>query len=262
MPHRFYARFNLQRCGTELPTDAALLAAACGADREAVQACLDQFEAALAPRTVALIDRYRTALEPLRGKRVLFLGDSVTSDNLGYRPLVTAAAGLDAIDGAVSGCTSANAVASWRRLIATHQPDVVSILLGCNDAVSIDVPHFHQVSPDEYRRNLEAVVGWAVYSGARVLLMELPPIHEARFAAAFGPQGKLHSNPAVALYNAILRDVAQCYSLGTVSARALLDKQDARFEPDGIHPSPAGHDLLADQWLQAAITLYEGEAIV
>lgn len=198
-----------------------------------------------------------TALKPLRGKRVLFLGDSVTSDNLGYRPLVTASAGLSAVDGAVSGCTSAYQFTCCRRQILQQCPDIVSIMLGSNDAVSIERADQHQVSPEEYGRNMAAIVGWAVHSGAQVILMEIPPIHEARFANAFAPQDKLHSNPSVALYNAILRDVAQVYSLTPVSLRDLLGKQDSLFEPDGVHPSVEGHDIIADKWLQAATQLYQ-----
>jgi lysophospholipase L1-like esterase len=260
MPHQFFARFNLQRFGAELPADAALLAAAGGGDTAEMQGYLDTFAATNAQRATALIDRYRTALEPLRGKRVFFLGDSITSDNLGYRPLVTAAAGLSAFDGAVSGCTSSSQFTYCRRLLLQQRPDMVSIMLGSNDAVSIERTEQHQVSPEEYARNMTAIVGWAVHSGAQVLLMELPPIHEARFVSAFAPQDKLHSNPAVALYNAILRDVAQMYSLTPVSMRDLLNKQDSLFEPDGVHPSIEGHDIIADKWLQAAITLYRGES--
>ncbi len=190
----------------------------------------------------------------LFGKRAVFIGDSITSDNLGYRDTVTLAAKLIATDGAVSGGTSSMVLYSAKAHIEKSRPDILSIMIGSNDSVCIDDFSLPQVSLDEYKRNVSAIVKWAKNSGAKVMLFEIPPVIEERFKKSFDSQSKLQSNKNINKYNAVLKEIAQKNCIPLLSNGWLCDKCDL-YMPDGIHLSVEGQTLFAKRWLDAALQL-------
>ena len=69
MSVRFYTRFNLQNDYTA----------------EQVRPYLDEFSRIQDTRVAMLRAEYQKEIQKLKNKRVVFIGDSITSDNLGYR---------------------------------------------------------------------------------------------------------------------------------------------------------------------------------
>jgi acyl-CoA thioesterase-1 len=131
------------------------------------------------------------------------------------------------VNAGVSGDTSAGGV---RRLdwVLRAKPDVVIVELGANDGL-------RGLPVDALRANLETIVRRVQAARARVLLtgMRLPPNYGAaytrEFAAAFASVAK---KTAVAFMPFLLDGVA---------AEASLN------QPDGIHPTAAGHAVIADR---------------
>ena len=109
MSTRFFARFNLQNslARESFSARADIFAAMLGKSESEIQTYLDEFEGTQWENEKYLKMLFGKELEALRGKRVLFLGDSITSDNLGYRSAVCRAAALDGIDGSVPMVTDA-----------------------------------------------------------------------------------------------------------------------------------------------------------
>ena len=128
-------------------------------------------------------------------------------------------------------------------------------MLGTNDAVSIGREEMHLVSPDEYLRNMREILTWAQKTGARILLFAIPPIREQHFCAHVAASGKLHSNRAIAAYNAGLKELAAELGIGLITHVGEVD--EACFEEDGLHWSVQGQARFAAQWLEAAHKLFE-----
>lgn len=181
----------------------------------------------------------------------MFLGDSITSDNLGYRATVALAANAEGIDGSVSGATSSMILYDAKRVIDKENPDLVSLMIGSNDSVSIVHKDLHQVSIGEYERNVSAILRWAKQSGAGVLFFEIPPIAEELFEKSFSPQLKVQSNETVESYNDVLRRLAAENGIELQSNRWLMDDV-AFYREDGIHLSVIGQELFAEKWIEAA----------
>lgn len=258
MSNRFFMRFNLQNSVGNFPATARTGAALLGAEEREIGAYLAEFDEIQSRRVERLRQICDEEVRVLRAQRVLFLGDSVTSDNLGYREAVSRAAELQSVDGSVSGGTSATLLQHAEAQLRQHQPSLVSLMIGSNDSVRLGAEAIEQVSVEEYCRNVKAILGWAVRSGARILLWEILPIHEARFEASFGKQGKTQSNRRIREYNAALREVARGFGIET-AAHAWLNESEyeACFDSDGIHLSVTGQESFAQRWLIAASRLME-----
>jgi acyl-CoA thioesterase I len=187
------------------------------------------FLAALALSSVGVIEA--------RGERVIAaLGDSLTA-GLGVAADEAYPARLEArlsregyayrvVNAGVSGDTTAGGLrrVDW---VLRAKPEIVIVALGANDGLRAQ-------SPQAMRENLAAIVRRVQAAGARVLLagMRLPPNYGAEYTKEF---------------QAVFPEVAR--STGVAFMPFLLDgvAADPRLnQPDGIHPTAAGQQVIAD----------------
>ena len=253
MVGEFFIRFNLHNSVCNYPASFDVLRPLVDISDSELQAFLDKIEDIHTQRAEMLSQSHAKEITALCGKKVLFLGDSLTSDNFGYRRTVTKAAKLEALDGAVSGGTSSTILHSSKMQLNSFKPDIVSIMIGANDSVSVDREELHQVGIEEYSRNVRAMVEWSLNAGASVLLFEISPVHEERFTKSFTSQYKLQSNDNIKMYNCVLKNIANEYRIPLFS-HTWIAKEDVNslYEPDGIHLSLRGHELFAKNWLTSA----------
>lgn len=250
---KFFIRFNLHNSICSFPTSFRILKPMVDISDSELEAYLEEIESTHISRAENLKSSHSKEAELLRSRKVLFIGDSITSDNLGYRLTVTVAAELNALDGSVSGGTTATVIHSSKTQISSFKPDLISIMMGSNDSVGVGDEGIRQVSIEEYERNLRAILKWSVESGAAILLFEIPPVHESRFKASFTSQYKCQSNDNIKKYNCILKNIANEYGIPLIPHSWLKDEAvDQLFESDGIHLSPQGQELFAKNWLTSA----------
>jgi acyl-CoA thioesterase-1 len=168
---------------------------------------------------------------------IVALGDSLTA-GLGVAPDEAYPALLEArlrregfayrvINAGVSGDTTAGGLrrVDWA---LRAKPEIVIVALGANDGL-------RGQSPGAMRDNLEAIVARLHAAGARVLLagMRLPPNYGAEYTREFE-----------AVYAAVARRAKVAFMpflLDGVAADARLN------QADGIHPSAAGHAVIAER---------------
>ena len=177
------------------------------------------------------------APDEARGEGVVVaLGDSLTA-GLGVAPDEAFPARLLArlrsegfayrvINAGVSGDTTAGGLrrVDW---VLRSKPDVVIVALGANDGL-------RGQSPQSMRENLEQIVGRLQAAGARVLLagMRLPP--------NYGPE---YTREFEAVFPAVARKTKVSlmpFLLDGVAGVPGLN------QPDGIHPTAAGQQVIAD----------------
>jgi acyl-CoA thioesterase-1 len=169
------------------------------------------------------------------GPRVVFLGDSLTA---GYgleeaqafpaligRQLKAAGLPVQVVNAGVSGDTSAGGLArlSW---LLKQRPDVLVVELGANDAL-------RGQPPAATEENLRRIVERARADGVAVLLVGMlaPPNYGPEFTRDFA-----------AIYPRLARE------LGVPLVPFLLTGVAGRPElnlPDGLHPTPEGHRIVA-----------------
>lgn len=199
--------------------------------------------------------------------KILFLGDSITDvgrdrnnpDSLGsgYPLLIGARLGADQ-PGAftfrntgVSGDRSVDIYARIKRDCWNWRPDVLSLLVGVNDVWhelgedrnGVDEERFFRI----YRMLVEDTL--ARLPGAELLLMEpfvLPGTGTSGDWEVFSRE--------VALRARAVREIAGEFHTHFLPLQSFLDEACKRrpaecWLADGVHPTPAGHQLIADAWL-------------
>jgi acyl-CoA thioesterase-1 len=178
----------------------------------------------------------RAAEPPL----VLVVGDSMSAEYgiprgsgwvaLLQQKLAAEQVAARVVNASVSGDTTAGGRARLPALLKTHQPAVVVIELGGNDAL-------RGLSLDMTADNLKAMTQAARGAGARVLLagMQVPPNYGAdygrRFAGLFGEVARAEN---AALVPFLLKGVADVPNAAEL------------FQPDRIHPTAAAHPIILD----------------
>ena len=258
MPNRFFIRFNLQNSVGFFPATAAVGAAMKQASCEEMQGYLDEFDTILRARADRLHQKLGNTVSPLCGKRVLFLGDSNTSDNLGYRRSVCQVAGMIGIDASISGGTSATALPLAFEKLPKEAPDLVSVMIGSNDAVCLGSSELGQVSLAEYERNLRAILSRADQAGARILIMALPSVFQAGFDRYNPILGRSFTMETISRYNAVLASVAKEFGAHPLAHDYIPAEDDLSewTERDGVHLNLRAHEALAERWLMAASRLF------
>ncbi|WP_228981136.1 SGNH/GDSL hydrolase family protein [Streptomyces sp. DH12] len=208
------------------------------------------------------------------GSHILFQGDSVTDCGRdrsagadvnaalghGYVHLVAARATARApghrwrfSNRGAAGDKIAELAARWQADTLDPAPDLLSVLVGVNDAWrvvdgecgDIDADGFHAAYDALLTRTRQAL------PDARIVLCEpfsLPGGPDSDFDEALAAQ--------VLLRQKAVAELAAAHRAEHVRLQPVFDEA-ARRAPavhwlyDGVHPTPAGHQLLADAWISA-----------
>lgn len=202
-------------------------------------------------------------MEPAHPLRVLFQGDSVTDcgrsrfddNHLGDGYAMMAAANfvtsyparpVQFLNRGVSGNRVRDLRARWNEDCLALRPDWLSILIGINDTwrrYDRNDPTSVEAFAADYRAILEA----ARAQGMRLILCEpfLLPVSREQWAWREDLNEKIDA----------IRQLAQEYHawyvpLDGLFAQAATQRPPDFWTPDGVHPSPAGHALIAQAWLK------------
>lgn len=212
----------------------------------------------------------------LSGKTIVFQGDSITDMNRekvsqrdqnhihghSYVFLIAGALSFSSpetfgrvLNRGISGSRSYDLPARWQTDTLDLRPDLISVLIGINDLL---FPDAHHISPDPngYHRTLLEIV-----SATRCALGSVPFV----FCEPFGFPEPLQEDyrnllvQGLPLYQEAMRDAAaETDSLFLPLQKPFCDacaahpsKGQAFWLWDGIHPTAAGHQLIAREWLWA-----------
>jgi lysophospholipase L1-like esterase len=198
------------------------------------------------------------------GSTVMFTGDSITDcrrldtdEPLGYGyPLHIAGQwGLAHPDrpvrwlnSGIAGNKVLDLEPRWRRDVLDADADVISILVGINDALWHTYAEEGRVIPvAEYRDGYDRLLAPLAETGTALILIEpfLLPVRAEQRAWRQDVEEKI----------AAVRELAKAYGTHLLAADEMFTDLAATagpeyWAPDGVHPSPAGHAALAAAWLR------------
>lgn len=197
--------------------------------------------------------------------RLLFIGDSITdcarnddAEGLGsgyVRMLRDALLARDpanapiVLNRGISGNKAPDLLARWQRDVVEQSPDVVSIMIGINDV-------WHGLNPP-WRPGVGIEKYITTY---RQILMEL----RGRLPACrlvlceptvISPPAHAKGNDALQPYIQAIHQLAESFvadamvKLHDAFRRAETLRPDVDWTTDGVHPTSAGHALIARNWL-------------
>ena len=200
-------------------------------------------------------------------KVILFQGDSITDagrtrDNdlgtgTGYVRLTEAELGYTYplvytyYNRGISGNRGSDVYDRIKKDIINLKPDYMSILIGVND-VWHDVAWQNGVAPDKFERILRMLLDEVLQELPELKIFFIAPFFTGD--ALLEQHGQIFPN-RVAENAAIVKRVAADYGMPCIDAQALFDEACTRapatyWTAEGVHPTPAGHALLAKAWIE------------
>jgi len=200
-------------------------------------------------------------------ERLLFVGDSITDCGRrasapplgnGYVSLVAAAVAamrpapnLTILNRGISGDTTRDLLRRWQADVLAEAPDHLLIAIGINDVWRFMSRRFDEaVAVGEYEQNLRHLLNLTTETlpVCRIALLE-PFLVEAANDDIF--------RRSLASYQAVLRTLAAQFDLPLVGLQGAFDAALAEgtapgtLAGDRVHPTAAGHSLIARAFLAA-----------
>jgi acyl-CoA thioesterase I len=194
-------------------------------------------------------------------RTILFAGDSITdagrredAEHLGdgYVRLIAqklAGSGDRVVNAGIGGDRVRDLRARWEADVLAEKPDVLTVLVGVNDMWR-RYDAGDATSAAEFRADYDAILSEAAGAGASLILMEpfLVPISDEQQAWRVEDLDEKI---------AVVRELAEAHGATLVGLDAVLvsagrEKGAAEIAFDGVHPTPEGHALIADEWVAAA----------
>jgi lysophospholipase L1-like esterase len=198
------------------------------------------------------------------GARILFQGDSITDGNRGrntdpnhilghgYQALIASRFGADLpnrhltfMNRGISGNTVSALAQRWQADTLDLKPDLLSILIGVNDLS-------FGVSAEQYEQQYDQLLADTVKILPKVQLVLCEP-----FGLPVGGKKKNWEKyrAQIAERDAIVNRLAVKYHAPVVHFQKMFENATSRAPAeywiwDGIHPTYAGHQLMADEWVR------------
>ncbi len=202
--------------------------------------------------------------------RIVFFGDSITdfgrdrSNGLigmgqGYPLLVTASLSLSQpgqhsfLNRGVSGNSVLDLYARVKQDVWNRAPELLSILIGINGVWHDLEPEPYGVDAARYETVYRMLLQETIARFPDIRLMILEPF-VLRTGAAVEAWETFHAETALRAASA--RKAAEEAHAVFVPLQRVFDDA-CRIQPpsywlaDGVHPTPAGHQLIANEWLRA-----------
>ena len=212
--------------------------------------------------------------------KILFQGDSITDMNrgrtsdpnhiLGHSYVFLLAARhaaafpelhLTFINRGVSGNRVSDLAARWKSDTLDLHPDVLSILIGVND-IDATVNNNKPFDADQFAKTYDSLLAQAKAANPNIKFVLCEPFSLPGTHSSVHPQ---EWNAAMDRARAIVQQLATQYHAPAVHLQKVFDDAAARAPAnywiwDGIHPTYAGQELLADEWERAYLDFYGSPA--
>ncbi|MEK5059026.1 GDSL family lipase [Paenibacillus sp. FSL H7-0326] len=196
---------------------------------------------------------------------VLFIGDSITDcgrnyDNVGdlgrgYAMMVAAELNfrypekqIQFMNRGINGNRVTDLEQRWEQDCLAHNPTWVSIYIGINDTWRWYDSKAETSADEFYRTYRELLVRTKEHTNANIVLIEpfVLPVPEDRKGWRVDLDPKIHA----------IRELAREFGTYYVPLDGLFAQASTKAEPaywagDGVHPTDAGHALIARAWLDA-----------
>ena len=211
-------------------------------------------------------------------KLILFQGDSITDahrvrewpDTMGqgYAVMVAGALGVKYphdftyLNRGISGNRIVDLYARIKCDFINLKPDYASIYVGVNDAWH-EIDWQNGVSDDSFETIYHMMIGEVQAACPGIKLMLIAPYvleGTATKATEEQPDRWQRFETEVAAKAEVVRRVAAKHGLPLIDLQPIFDAAceqapAAHWSTDGVHPTPAGHELIKQAWIEAFETI-------
>lgn len=221
--------------------------------------------------TFAMESNREHKLKAKKGMTILFQGDSITDGNRGrnddpnhimghgYAFSIASRLGADYpekrlnfINRGISGNKINDLADRWQTDTLDLKPDVLSILIGVNDASSVIFQREPIITVEKYLETYQSLLEQTKAQFPNILFVLCEPF--------ILPVGKVKENweayhSDMIQRQAVVRKLAQEFDAVFVGFQEVFDKACEKAPADywiwdGVHPRVAGHELMAREWIR------------
>lgn len=201
-------------------------------------------------------------------QRLLFIGDSITDCarrshhafdlGQGFVGMIAGYLGatypdkpLEIINRGIAGNVMADMIERWQEDCLDLKPDMVTILIGVNDIWRRMDQNLEpsQAVYDQFESHYRYLIQSLKEQNpeVQIILMDTFVIPNQNI-----DQWKTYQADINAIIHRIANDFAlTCVSLGSIMAKVCSkNSSDYFIQPDGVHPHPAGHGIIAKAWIE------------
>ena len=160
---------------------------------------------------------------------------------------------VEVVNAGVNGDVVTLAAKRLEKDVLAHKPDIVTIMFGGNEAGFYrpntngfaDTP---RVGRKEFAATLEKIVDRLQAARIKVVLMTCPPMTERYWGAYLKPYQDHGINFLVKDYAQAMREVAAKKDVPLIDVYREFEKDSDTLDyfPDGLHPDPRGHRMIAE----------------
>lgn len=148
----------------------------------------------------------------------------------------------------ISGNRIVDLYARWRCDCINLEPDILTILIGVNDTWHED--HQNGVDVPRYERFYRELVTWTREKLPNVKIVLMEPFLCPHREPIIGMVAEVDQRRAVV--RKIANEMNTIFiPLQDIFNEAFKHAPMNHWSADGVHPTPAGHQLIADAWLKA-----------
>lgn len=207
-------------------------------------------------------------------KKILFQGDSITDsqrfkefpDHMGsgYAIMVAGELGYkypgeyEFINKGIAGNKSNDVYARIETDIIDVAPDYMSLLVGVND-VWHEIDYGIGLPAETFTENVSKIIEEtkAAFPDIKIMLLEPFILEEYDTRSTEEKPNKWETfKSEVFLRAKLTRELCEKYSLKFIPLQEKFEKMalvtsNAYLASDGVHPTPAGHELIAREWIKA-----------
>ncbi len=193
----------------------------------------------------------------LSGKRIAFLGDSVTSDRTSFcniiRTALSDAHDITILDGSISAYKVVDIITNLIPSVTDFHADIMHIMIGSNDMKRTSdearIPYF---SVGEYEKDLYYLIDLLTTMGTKLIISTIPPFDNKKIVQSFASVNISYDEMDRTAFNTVIRHAAQ-------HPGCILNEMDpvyTMYSPseitaaDGLHLNGFGHRLLAQQVIE------------
>lgn len=227
--------------------------------------CLPSVEA------FAITSSESTQIKAKGGAVILFQGDSITDGNRGrnmdpnhimghgYAFSIASRIGADFpekryqfYNRGISGNKIIDLKKRWQTDTLDLKPDVLSILIGVNDSSSVVLKGEPVISVEKYADTYKSLLDQTLAKFPDIILVLCEPFIQ--------PVGRVKENwdayhSDMIRRQAVVRKLAEQYKTIFVGFQEVFDKASKKAPAnywiwDGVHPTVAGHELMARKWIE------------
>ncbi|MBX3045789.1 MAG: hypothetical protein KF698_02205 [Anaerolineales bacterium] len=182
---------------------------------------------------------------------IIFIGDSITEgaadhERGGWTRRLAARLPDDweAVHAGVGGDTIYLILDRLEQDALIYKPDILVLAVGINDSRRYTAGRY-EVTLEDFERGLAEFARRLAGNAARVLVVGLTPLDEPRTLPI--AEDLHYTQIAANDYDAALRRFAAQHGYGYVALMPAFEQAGgaAQLTADGLHPTPAGHELIA-----------------